>query len=91
MSKKFWKKLPDDLKPKIIQAMNEATEVNRKLAAELEAEYLANIKAYADKSGNLKILTLTADQKDAWRKATAVVYPDFYKVIGEDLIKKAQK
>lgn len=91
MSKKFWKKLPDDLKPKIIQAMNEATQMNRKLAAELEDEYLANIKAYADKSGKLKIFTLTDAQKDAWRKATAVIYPDFYKVIGEDLIKKAQK
>lgn len=91
MSKKFWNKLPDDLKPKITQAMHEATQLNRKLAAELEAEYLAKIKAYADKSGKLKIYTLTPEQKDAWRKATAVVYPKFYKVIGEDLIKKAQQ
>lgn len=91
MSKKFWNKLPDDLKPKITQAMHEATQLNRKLAAELEAEYLAKIKAYADKSGKLKIYTLTPEQKDAWRKATAVVYPKFYKVIGEDLIKKAAK
>ena len=91
MSKKFWNKLPDDLKPKIIQAMNEATEVNRKLAAELEADYLAKIKAYADKTGKLKIHTLTQEQKDAWKKATSVIYPDFYKVIGEDLIKKAQQ
>lgn len=91
MSKKFWKKLPDDLKPKVLQAMKEATEMNRKLAAELESQYLADIKAYADKTGNLKIITLNADQKDAWRKATGVVYPEFYKVIGEDLIKKAQK
>lgn len=91
MSKKFWKKFPDDLKPKVLQAMKEATELNRKLAAQLEAEYLANIKAYAEKSGNLEIITLTPEQKAAWRKATSVVYPDFYKVIGEDLIKKAQK
>lgn len=91
MSKKFWNKLPDDLKPKITQAMHEATQLNRKLAAELEAEYLAKIKAYASKTGKLKIYTLTPEQKDAWRKATAVVYPKFYKVIGEDLIKKAQQ
>lgn len=91
MSKKFWNKLPDNLKPKITQAMNEATEMNRKLAAELEADYLASIKAYAQKSGKLEILTLTPAQKDAWRKATSGVYPEFYKVIGEDLIKKAQK
>ena len=91
MSKKFWNKLPADLKPKITQAMHEATQLNRKLAAELESEYLAKIKAYAKKTGKLKIYTLTPEQKDAWRKATAVVYPKFYKVIGEDLIKKAQQ
>ena len=91
MSKKFWNKLPADLKPKITQAMHEATQLNRKLAAELEADYLAKIKAYAKKTGKLKIYTLTPEQKDAWRKATSVVYPKFYKVIGEDLIKKAQQ
>jgi C4-dicarboxylate-binding protein DctP len=91
MSKKFWNKLPDDLKPKIVQAMNEATEVNRKLAAELEADYLAKIKEYADSTGKLKIHTLTDEQKAAWKKATSVVYPEFYDVIGEDLIKKAQQ
>ena len=91
MSKKFWNKFPEDLKPKILQAMKEATELNRKLAAELEAQYLAEIKAYAEKSGNLKIISLTPEQKAAWRKATSVVYPEFYKVIGKDLIKKAQQ
>jgi len=91
MSKKFWNKFPEDLKPKVLQAMKEATALNRKLAAELEAQYLAEIKAYAEKSGNLKIISLTPEQKSAWREATSVVYPEFYKVIGEDLIKKAQK
>ncbi|WP_458700958.1 TRAP transporter substrate-binding protein [Sulfurospirillum sp. 1307] len=91
MSKRFWNKLPDDLKPKIKQAMREATELNRKLAAELEADYLAKIKDYANKTGKLKIHTLTPEQKAAWKKATSVIYKDFYKVIGEDLIKKAEK
>lgn len=91
MSKRFWKKFPEDLKPKVIQAMNEATELNRVEAAKLEAQYLANIKEYASSTGKLKIHTLTDAEKDAWRKATSVVYPKFYKVIGEDLIKKAQK
>lgn len=91
MSKKFWDKFPADLKPKIKQAMKEATVLNRKLAGELEAGYLAKIQAYADETGNLKIYTLTPEQKEAWRKATSVVYPEFYDVIGEDLIKKAQK
>jgi len=91
MSKKFWDKFPADLKPKIIQAMKEATAFNRKLAAELKVDYLAKIQAYADETGNLKIYTLTSDQKAAWKKATSVIYPQFYDVIGEDLIKKAEK
>ena len=91
MSKKFWDDFPAELKPKIMQAMKEATALNRKLAAELKVGYLAKIQAYADKTGKLKIYTLTPEQKDAWRKATSVIYPEFYDTIGEDLIKKAQK
>ncbi len=91
MSKRFWDKFPADLKPKIIQAMNEATVYERKEAAALEGTFLANVEAYAKKSGKLKIYTLTAAQKAAWRKAMVKIYPQFYGVIGEDLIKDAQK
>ena len=91
MSKRFWDKFPADLKPKIIQAMNEATVYERKEAAALEGTFLANVKAYAKKSGKLKIYTLTAAQKAAWRKAMVKIYPQFYGVIGENLIKDAQK
>lgn len=89
-SKKFWKKLPKDLQAKVKQAMDEATEYNRKLAVELEADYIAKIKAYANKTGNLEIHELNNAQKEAWRKATSTIYPEFYDVIGKDLIMKAQ-
>ena len=91
MSKRFWDKFPADLKPKIIQAMNEATVYERKEAAALEGQFLAKVEAYAKKSGKLKIYTPTAAQKAAWRKAMVKIYPEFYGVIGEDLIKGAQK
>ncbi len=91
MSKRFWKKFPDSLKPKIIQAMNEATVYERKEALALEGEYLAKIKEHADKTGKLKIYNLTPEQKEAWRKVMVGIYPKFYDVIGEDLIKGAQK
>ncbi|MCF6173186.1 MAG: TRAP transporter substrate-binding protein [Campylobacteraceae bacterium] len=91
MSKRFWNKFPADLKPKIVQAMNEATVYERKEAAALEGKFLGNIEAYAKKTGKLKIYTLTPEQKAAWRKVMVGIYPKFYGVIGEDLIKAAQK
>ncbi len=91
MSKRFWKKFPKDLKPKIMQAMKEATKQERVWAAELDKGYLDKVKAYEAKTGKIKIYYPTKEQIEKFRKATASVYPEFYKVIGEDLIKKAQK
>lgn len=90
MSESFWKKFPAELKPMILQALKEATEYERKEAAIDDAQTLAKIKEYATKSTNLSIYELNAEQKVAWVKAMEVIYPNFYKVIGEDLIKKAQ-
>lgn len=90
MSKKFWNKLPADLQANVKQAMNEATEKERQYAQELNDSQLAEIKAYADKTGKLKIYNLTADQKEAWRNAVSKIYPEFYsdRKIGKDLIEK---
>ena len=90
MSKKFWNKLPADLQANVTQAMNEATEKERQYAQELNDSQLAAIKAYAEKTGKLKIYNLTADQKEAWRNAVSKIYPEFYsdRKIGKDLIEK---
>ncbi|WP_108064182.1 TRAP transporter substrate-binding protein [Poseidonibacter lekithochrous] len=90
MSKKFWNKLPADLQANVTQAMNEATEKEREYAQELNDSQLAEIKAYAEKTGKLKIYNLTADQKEAWRNAVSKIYPEFYsdRKIGKDLIEK---
>ncbi|ACZ11484.1 TRAP transporter substrate-binding protein [Sulfurospirillum deleyianum] len=90
MSESFWKKFPKDLKPMVLQAMKEATEYERKEAALDDEDMLAKISEYAKASGNLKIHTLTPEQKAAWQKAMEAIYPQFYKTIGEDLIKKVQ-
>ncbi len=44
---------------------------------------------YSKETGKLQIVELTPEQKEQWKKAMSVVYPQFYDVIGEDLIKKA--
>jgi len=90
MSESFWKKFPNELKPMVLQAMKEATEYERKEAALDDADTLAKIKEYAKTSGTLKIHELNAEQKAAWTKAMEAIYPQFYSVVGEDLIKKVQ-
>lgn len=91
ISPKFWKKLPDDLKANVKQAMKEATEKERELSLKLDEEQLNLIKEYAKETGKLTIYELTPEQREAWRKKTSVIYPEFYDKdkIGEDLIKAA--
>jgi C4-dicarboxylate-binding protein DctP len=90
MSKKFWNKLPADLQKNVTQAMNEATVKEREYAQELNDSQLAELKAYAKKTGKLEIYNLTSEQKQAWRNAVSKIYPEFYseKKIGKDLIEK---
>jgi C4-dicarboxylate-binding protein DctP len=82
--------LPADLQANVTQAMNEATDKEREYAQELNDSQLEQIKAYAKKTGKLTIYELTAEQKEAWRKAVSKIYPEFYsdRKIGKDLIEK---
>lgn len=88
MSNKFWKSLPADLQANVKQALKEATEKEREYAVELDKIQLDEIKQYAKDSGRLEIITLTPEQKDAWRKAMQPVYHDkeIIEEIGQDLI-----
>ena len=91
MSKKFWNKLPKDLQANVTQAMKEATDAERKYADELNTKQFNEIKAYAEKTGKLEIITLTPEQRAAWAEAVSKIYPEFYgkRSIGEKLIKAA--
>ncbi|RBQ29142.1 DctP family TRAP transporter solute-binding subunit [Aliarcobacter vitoriensis] len=89
MNQKFWDKLPKDLQEKVSQAMKEATEFERKATEEDDAKIMTELKKYADESKRLEIYELTPEQVANWRKVMEEVYPKFYNVIGEDLIKKA--
>ena len=91
ISKKFWNKLPNNLKAVIKQAIKEATEKERVWAKELNDSQFSKIKAYAQKSGKLQIIYLTKEQRKAWVKKLRSIYPKFYGMIGKDLIEKAIK
>ncbi len=89
-SKRFWKKLPKDLQSKVLQAMKEATAQERVFAKELNELYLGKVKEYEKSSGKIKVIYPTKEDIEKFRKATEVIYPEFYKTIGKDLIQKAQ-
>jgi C4-dicarboxylate-binding protein DctP len=91
MSKKFWNKLPDNLKAVVKQAIKEATAKERVWAKELNNEQLQKIKEYAKKTGKLEIDYLTPEQRKVWEKKLRSIYPKFYGMIGKDLIEKAIK
>jgi len=89
MSETFWNKLPQDLKNAVNQAVSEATIKEREYAKELNQTQFDLIKEYSKVTGNLEVIQLTKEQKDAWRQAVSKIYPEFYDAekIGEDLIK----
>ncbi len=91
MSKRFWKKFPDSLKPKVLQAMKEATEKERVLAKELDGFYLDKVKAYANDKKRLKIYEPSKEDVAKFREKTSKIYPEFYNTIGKELILKAQE
>lgn len=83
-NKIFWNELSSDQQDLIQQAMQEATEFNRKKAAELNQQNLDAIKA----SGKTEIHTLSDAQRQTWKDQLKTIYPKFYDVIGKDLIQR---
>ena len=89
MNEQFWNKLPKDFQEKVTQAMKEATALERKESLEEDEKILTELKKYAKDTNKLQIIELTAEQKQQWQKVMSSLYPKFYDVIDEDLIKKA--
>ena len=88
-SEKFWQELPDELKEVVNQAMREATLFEREESERDEAVLFQNLKDYEAKNPNkLKIYTLDDAQKKQWQELMTSIYPKFYDLVGEELIKK---
>lgn len=80
--KLFWKKLNDKQRDIISQAIADATVYGNKLAQEMDVSYLKKIK----EAGTTNIHELTPEQRQAWKDKLVSIYPEFYDVIGKDLI-----
>jgi C4-dicarboxylate-binding protein DctP len=89
MNEQFWNKLPKDLQANVSQAMKEATKLEREESMKEDALMMESLTKYAKETNKLEIIELSDAQKQEWKKTMSVVYPQFYDVIGEDLIKKA--
>jgi C4-dicarboxylate-binding protein DctP len=84
-NKIFWKKLMDDQQKLITKATQEATVYSNDLAKKMDEDYLGKIKA----TGKTNIHESTAEQRKAWKDKMLAIYPDFYNIVGKDLIEEA--
>jgi C4-dicarboxylate-binding protein DctP len=82
VNKKFWDGLPGDLREACVKAMKEATEYGNNQSAKENEDALAEIR----KAGKTEIITLTAEQDEAMRKAMEPVYKEVANRVGQPLI-----
>lgn len=84
VNKKFWASLPADIRTILEGAMKDATKFANDVAKKDNDEALAGVK----KSGKSQILTLTPQERDAWKKAMNKTHTDNMGRIGADIVKE---
>ncbi len=87
VNKKFWDGLPADIRQVLEGAMKDATRYANAIADTENQQALEAVR----KSGKTEIITLTPEQKRAWRKALLKVHRDTEGRIGKDLIQSIYK
>ena len=87
VNKKFWEKLPADVRSQLDGAMKEATEYANKIAQQENDAALEAIR----KSGKTTVYTPTEAEKAEWRRVMLPVHKTMEERIGKDLIAAASK
>lgn len=87
VNKKFWDGLPADIRAQLEEAMEQATRYANQIAKAENDQALEAVK----KSGKSEIITLTPEQKKAWKKALVKVHEQMADRIGKDLIQAVYK
>src|SRR5262245_53589481 len=87
VNKKFWDGLPPDIRASLEKAMAEATAYSNEISEKENSEALDDMK----KSGKTQFITLTPEQKAAWKQALTPVYKDAEARVGRALIKEFEK
>ena len=86
-NKKFWDAQPADIRAGLEKAMAESTKFANDIAGKDNEDALEAIK----KSGKSELVSLTAEQKAAWRKARDPVYKDMESRVGKATIDEFEK
>ena len=86
-NKRFWDGLPADVRANLSKAMAEAIAFTNEIAQKENDEALDEIK----KSGKSQIITLTAAEKAAWRKALEPVYTEMISRVGKEILAEFEK
>jgi C4-dicarboxylate-binding protein DctP len=84
VNKKFWDALPADVRSALEGAMKDATTYANDIAKKENDDALEAIR----KSGRTQVITLTPQEKSAWKKALVKVHEDMAQTIGRDLIQE---
>lgn len=87
VNKKFWDKLPADIRAQLEAAMKEATDYANNIAQQENDQALENIR----KSGKTVIYVPTDTERAEWRKALLPVHKAMEDRIGKELIDAVNK
>lgn len=83
---KFWNSLPADIRSQLEEIVAEVTTEVNKQAAELNDQ----AKQAIIDSGKVELITLTPEQRNAWRDAVSPAWKKFESQIGSDVIEAAK-
>ena len=84
VNKKFWDGLPAALRATLEGAMKEATKYANDIARQENEDALAKVKA----TGKTQLISLTPDEKKAWKKALVRVHRESEGSIGKALLQE---
>ncbi len=87
VNKKFWEGLPADIRTTLEGAMKDATVYANDIAKKENDDALEGVR----KSGKTQIITLTADERKAWKKALAGVHREQQGRIGKETVEAVYK
>jgi C4-dicarboxylate-binding protein DctP len=87
VNKKFWDGLPADIRKILEGAMADATTYADDIAKKENEDALEAVR----KSGRTEIITLTPDEKLAWKRALVKVHKEAESRVGKDLIQSIYK
>ena len=87
VNKKFWEGLPADIRKSLDDAMEQATRYANQIAKVENDHAIAEVK----KSGKSELISLTPEQKKAWKKAMVKVHDQMAGRVGKELIQTIYK